>query len=530
VRNRALVLVAALAAALSGLLVAFGAATPAFAGSGSSQAVPFPVGNLLSYANSDFEGSANFIAVTNVGTISDSAAAAEHGNDSLKFTSASAGSTVLKLQEGSSATQIDVTGSDTYTLGGWFKLPAANSGESVTFGLGLYNSSGTWIGWSDTSALALSAVTTWQYVQGQITVPSAAAWALDSPEITLSNAAASQVTYMDMLVFEPYRAAQAIGAHGECGDPCNYAYTNWTGTNTSIGPLQSDKEFFDASNTTGGTGDLPSTFVGTVCQKIEAYLGSSPWPVCILAYTGNQMTQTDMNDFLSTVPAAQELDIVWHSEAEGGTFSDEPGCPTGDNNAQSFVCEFQLQASMIDSSPDWGPNIFVAMDSSGYQYNPSGTGIGCNYIPPNNDQTGGGADIYLVDFYQNNVVAGTNVNQSTGATNWQNWLTCATAKDRPIGFGEYGLDQTAGTGTTCTPPNTSSQYNAQCTADAMTADASYLEALPMSGQTQMQNNVPFAMWDYWYSNYGGTPDNTVFNNTYGAITAWQSIETANGGG
>jgi hypothetical protein len=116
VRNRALVLVAALAAALSGLLVAFGAATPAFAGSGSSQAAPFPVGNLLSYANSDFEGSANFIAVTNVGTISDSAAAAEHGNDSLKFTSASAGSTVLKLQEGSSATQIDVTGSDTYTL------------------------------------------------------------------------------------------------------------------------------------------------------------------------------------------------------------------------------------------------------------------------------------------------------------------------------------------------------------------------------------------------------------------------------
>src|SRR5580704_13250372 len=166
---------------MSGLLVALGTSTPASAGSGSLQAPPFPVGNLLSYANSDFEGQANFIPVTNIGTngISDSSAVKLHGKDSLQFTAQAAGSTALKLQEGSSATQINVNGGKTYTLGGWFKLPNANHNESVTFGLGLYDSNGTWLpnNWYSTSALSLSATSNWQYVEGQITVPSNAAWA-----------------------------------------------------------------------------------------------------------------------------------------------------------------------------------------------------------------------------------------------------------------------------------------------------------------------------------------------------------------
>jgi hypothetical protein len=37
------------------------------------------------------------------------------------------------------------------------------------------------------------------------------------------------------------------------------------------------------------------------------------------------------------------------------------------------------------------------------------------------------------------------------------------------------------------------------------------------------------MWDYWYSNYGGTPDCTVFTSST-AISTWQGIQTANGGG
>jgi hypothetical protein len=549
VRNRWLTLAAAVAAALSGLFVALGAPMPVLAGSGSPQAGPFAVGNLLSYANSDFEGQANLIAVTNIGTISDSSVTALHGSDSLRFTSAAAGTTALKLQEGSSATQINVNTNgktDTYTLGGWFKLPAANSGESVTFGLGLYDKNGNWLGWSSTPALGLSATLNWQYVEGQITPPSTAAWTLDSPKVTLSNAAAGQVTYMDMLVFKPYRAAQAIGAHGSVCSTCgNYTAADWIATNNTIGPLQSDKEFFNPQNTPPD-GDLPSNFNQTNCYTIEQTLGmpASNWPVCILAYKGTSMTQTDMDNFLKTVPAQQELYIVWHQEPEGDTFSGEPGCGS-DTGAQAFVCEFQQQANLIHNSAYYGPNIYVAMDSSGSHYgdvtddsspgdntNSEGTAIGttsCPYIVPNNANSGGGADIYLLDFYQNSQVDGTNANTETiREDNWKNWLNCATVKNRPIGFGEYGLDQSTG-GTTA--PCDNKPNDAANTPSAMTADDSYLEQLPMSSQADLQNHVPVVMWDYWYDDYGGgAPVCTVFDNTYGAIATWQDIETANGGG
>jgi hypothetical protein len=39
-------------------------------------------------------------------------------------------------------------------------------------------------------------------------------------------------------------------------------------------------------------------------------------------------------------------------------------------------------------------------------------------------------------------------------------------------------------------------------------------------------------WDYWYSNYGGTPVCTVFGqptDPYGAIPTWKAIEKQNGG-
>ncbi|HEV2376805.1 MAG TPA: hypothetical protein VGS19_32105 [Streptosporangiaceae bacterium] len=50
----------------------------------------------------------------------------------------------------------------------------------------------------------------------------------------------------------------------------------------------------------------------------------------------------------------------------------------------------------------------------------------------------------------------------------------------------------------------------------------------MSGDTHLQTPAPFVVWDYWYSNYGGTPVCTVFDNTYKAITDWQMIENQNG--
>jgi hypothetical protein len=537
VRNRSLAVAAALIAALSGLLVALTPA-PALAASGDQQAGPFPVGNLLSYANSDFEGQANFVPVTNIKKISDSSAAALHGKDSLEFTAKAAGTTALKLQEGSSPTQINVNPggkSDTYTLGGWFKLPTANSGESVTFGLGLYDSSGTWINWFDTPSLPLSATSNWQYVEGQVTAPANAAWALDSPEITLSNAKRGQVAYLDMLVLKPYRGAQAIGAHGACSDPCNYSANNWTTTNNAIGPLQSDKEFFDPTNSPPD-GNLPSSFKDTICYAIETKLGRTPadqltWPVCIIAYKGtlssNDATaQADMNSFLAAVPPQQELYIVWHSEPEGKSFSGQPGCGK-DTSWQAFTCEFERLGTFVHESTHYGPNIFVAMDSAGSYY--STEPDGCNWMPANNNNSTGGADVYLVDFYEYKVVAGTNVNtEASRQQEWRNWLSCATAQSRPIGFGEYGLDES-------TPPPlaaptcTNNKNDAAQAPNAMSADNSYLETLPMSGQAQMKNPVPVVMWDYWYSYYGGTPDCTVFTSPT-AISTWMGIENANGGG
>jgi hypothetical protein len=65
----------------------------------------------------------------------------------------------------------------------------------------------------------------------------------------------------------------------------------------------------------------------------------------------------------------------------------------------------------------------------------------------------------------------------------------------------------------------------------MTADNSYLGQLPMSGQAQMQNQVPVVMWDYWFNNNGGGAQTCdVSANSHGAITTWKGIETANSGG
>jgi hypothetical protein len=155
-----------------------------------------------------------------------------------------------------------------------------------------------------------------------------------------------------------------------------------------------------------------------------------------------------------------------------------------------FVCEFQRQASFVHNSPDYGQNIFVAMDSAGSHYgdltddnspgdDTASDGTSGAYMPPNDANSSSGADIYLADFYQNSVVAGSDVNtEANREDNWKNWLSCATANDRPIGFGDYGLDESASaqTGTCTNNPNDAS--NAP---NAMTADNSYLKQLAHVG-------------------------------------------------
>src|SRR5262249_42373569 len=145
-------------------------------------------------------------------TLTDDASSAFLHASSLRDTVPAAGTSTFKLGNAAGAVQIPVTAGDTYTVGAYFRIPAV-SGQSLTFGLGFYNASRTWLGWGRTSALALSGSGAWQYVSGQVTAPATAASVIGSPEVTYSGATAGETIGMDEAAFTPRRAAQIIGAH-----------------------------------------------------------------------------------------------------------------------------------------------------------------------------------------------------------------------------------------------------------------------------------------------------------------------------
>ena len=134
------------------------------------EAGPFPVGNLLNYANSDFEGHANFIGVANA-TINDSSSGFLH-SDSLQDTVVRRGTSTFRLHTGIG---IGLSGGSTYTVSAYVRLSSASSGQALTFGLACVTSAGTRLGWSYTPTLALVGEQTWQYAEGQTTVPSTCA-------------------------------------------------------------------------------------------------------------------------------------------------------------------------------------------------------------------------------------------------------------------------------------------------------------------------------------------------------------------
>jgi hypothetical protein len=215
------------------------------------------------------------------------------------------------------------------------------------------------------------------------------------------------------------------------------------------------------------------------------------------------------------VPPSRQLYLVYFQEAEG-SYSGTP---------QQFVSAFQANAQLVHSSPYDTPNIFVAQDSAGSAYKSNPAAQACDWIVPASNANG--PDVYLVDHYENTTVNGGNVNDAVNAAEWQHWLHCASQNNRPLGFGEYGLDNSP-----IGPPSlcTHDPANAQESPVALAADSSYLEQLPMSGDPSLENPAPFVVWNNWYSNYGGTPVCTVFDNTYGAIDEWRSIEAESVGG
>jgi hypothetical protein len=511
----------------------FAAVPPAAASAGSFQAGPFPIGNMMSYANSEFmDGAANFVPVpgtTNASISNSTAASVTHGS-SLLDTVSQNGTSSFELQEGTGPTQINLTGGTSYTVGAYFNA-STTSGQSVTFSLDPYNSGGP-MDPASTSALPLNTSGGWQYVQGTIDA-SGATYVLDSPEISISGVSAGEKVYMDWLVFEPTRAATVIGAHGDfCETNCDdlYSAADWEDSDVGggadsqyIGPLQSDKEFFQ--------GDLPASFKDTNCYTIEQWVDGNggnqrQWPVCELTWNAAEST-SDLETFLQSVQTyspGQELYLVWFNEPElpvndkDFTYCDETDGP-------SFVCEFNAEEGYIQSwaAQNDAPNIFTAMDAATYEYGNSGDGTGdngtkCTYI--NGITT---ADIYLADDYQPTVDGLNLASNAARKANWNNWLTCVLPQNRPIGLGEYGLDQSStsgGNGTTCTSDEA-------CTPVTMMADQTYLEGLPST------IGEPVVLWQYWWSNCAAPATTCSADWQFvsdDAVSTWKGIETQNGGG
>jgi hypothetical protein len=542
-RYRVLALLAALAAVL-GLTLTHGL-TPAYAL--VTQSGPFPVGNMLNYDNSDFEnGVGNWAPdasqTNNIGTFTtDSTVSLEHSHslEVVATSTASAATMIYRLSNGSTnAVQISLpkTGGE-YRVGAYFKGPSGVNQHYIEFDLGCYDSQGTFIAWVPGSQVPLNTSGKWQYIEDDITVPSNCARVQRSPRVQATNFNANGILHMDYAIFAPYRAGLAIGAHGEdCvksdgTTPCVYTAQEWHSSWQALGSVgQTDKEF---------NADLPTTgtnpFSNTNCSGDESQVGStsySKWPVCIITYDNPVGSQTAMDNFLKSVPPQQEIYLVWAQEPEGKTLN-TPDCP-GDTGYKAFVCETEQQATYVHMSPYDKPNIHIVQNSAGSKYENGNTDeVNCLWITPASN-TGAGVDGYLVDYYNKGTVPNNeNVNQVPHNNEWQNWLNCVSQQNRPLGFGEYGLDNS--------PNHPASPYGADslCTQSSsnainlptdLLADNTYLAQLPMSGQSQLNNNpAPFMVWDYWYSDYGGTADCTVFDNADNAIHDWENIENQNGG-
>ncbi len=472
-------------AALACATIGLAAPSPALA-SNPTATPSWGAANVISYQDSDFEGGVgDWVTVAN-STLSDDATAAFLHADALKAVATTSGTQQFKL--GATAGQVNVTAGDQYRVSAWFKAPAS-AGRTITFAMGFFTTAGTWLGWTSATATTLSASGGWQYVSAVLTAPATAGYAFGSPRVTETGVAAGEALHMDEVLVEPYRAATLVGAHGPGNTEADFVTAN-----TAIGPAQVNKVFYPTT--------LPSTYAGSVCAALPVNV------TCLIAY--KTMT-TNVTAFVQSIPAGRSVIMVFYQEPEANSFSF--GGLTG---APAFVAEFENQSNLIRSAASDAPNIMVAMDGSNYQYAAGTThdlAAGCQYIPPAQY-----VDMYLIDKYEqaatgNNVATGIpNTPSAVDATEWNTWLGCVAAQDKPIGIAEYGLN--CGDATTAAPDNLT-------TSQGMAADDSYLAGEP--------DGLPVVMWEYWYNNnvgceftQGGAPDGTQ------AVTQWKANETQNG--
>ena len=490
---RRLAAVATLMVALPGGAVAAVLALSSGKARWKTEAGPFPVGNLLSYANSDFEGHVNFVSIRNA-ALEDSATAFLHFR-SLRDTVRHAGSSVfaLPLHEA-----IRVHGSSTYTISAYVKLSSEAPGQGMRFALHCYTSTGSSLG--QVQVLTQPArENSWQYVQGQMTLPAGCRDVVSSPKVTLTGMSAGESAYLDEMTLRPYRAALVIGAHGNVADGRSPRYTarDWLDTDKLLGPLQSDKTFYDADHQV----PLHWWYPTNNCYEIERALPAATWPECVITYK-KQEPERRLRSFLAGLPARQEVVMVWYQEPEAAHFA---GCARARGDGPNFVCYFERQTDRIRKAAAADrvtPEVLVGMDAGAYHYPP---GAGCSFIPPSRY-----VDVYLIDHYAHDSTGNLAVGSGNPPATWLTWLGCVLPQNKPIGLAEFGVD-----------PNDS---NPSGTAAAISADTTYLATLPQSVHEEV------ALWELWDSSAYASDSTWAIDNEPAAVQAWKAAETENHGG
>jgi hypothetical protein len=183
-------------------------------------------------------------------------------------------------------------------------------------------------------------------------------------------------------------------------------------------------------------------------------------------------------------------------------YYNEPENASDGISGSTFTAEFKHEVGVIRAAANDAPNVFTAMAAEAYGYQNGGDGTNCSYVPPPQY-----TDFYFIDAYQPTPTGGNLANESP--TQWNNWLSCVSGYNKPIGLAEYGLG-------TCGVNGNTTREN------SMAADDPYLESLFGSSTI----NAPVIMLSYWYADDSskGACRNWEFTDAP-TIKEWQRIET-----
>jgi hypothetical protein len=254
----------------------------------------------------------------------------------------------------------------------------------------------------------------------------------------------------------------------------------WNAAYTTIGPLQSNKEFYYPGKS------LPTSFKNTECAQLKHD------PLCVIAF---KTMNTNLKSFVQSIPATRKSPVVlvYYQEVE---------LLQNHVPASTFLKDFENQSVKIRqyAAAKKLTDVKVAMDASTYEYGTPASGhsrgYSCAYIPPARY-----VDYYLGDVYQDTLIGLQN------DAEFLRWVQCVNGRGRPLGLGEYGLGVCVTHGT----------FHESDRAATLAADAAYLaKKLPT-----------LVLWEYWWQHLPGDtskckqwqfPANSV------TATKWRAIE------